>query len=332
MQYRRLGSTGIDVSAIGFGAWAVGGWMWGGVEEQDAIAAIQAAIDQEVNLIDTAPVYGFGRSEELVGKAVRGRRGQVVLATKCGLVWDREEGEFFFHADEQGGAPGPAKYRIYKNLRPASIRREVDQSLQRLGTDYIDLLQTHRQDSTTPLQDTVGELLRLKEAGKIRAIGVSNVTLEQLQAYGPVDSAQEKYSMLDRQIEQNGLLEHCRSQQISVLPYSPLANGLLSGVIDPQRQYGAGDLRRSHPRFTPDYVRRINAALAALEPMGQRYRATVSQLVIAWTAAQPGITCVLCGARNAAQAVENARAGAIELEPADRRRIDEIAAALPGGN
>lgn len=328
MQYRRLGSSGIDVSSVGFGAWAVGGWMWGGVEEGQAVAAIQAALDHEVNLIDTAPIYGYGRSEELVGRAIRGRRGRVVVATKCGLVWDRDEGEFFFHADDHGGTPGPSKYRIHRNLRPASIRAEVEQSLRRLQTDYIDLLQTHWQDATTPLEETVAELMRLKEAGKIRAIGVSNANLQQLQSYGPVDSAQEKFSMLDRQIEHNGVQAHCRAQGISLLPYSPLANGLLTGTIAPGRRYGTGDLRATHPRFVPDNVRRVNAALADLEPLARRHKASIAQLVVAWTAAQPAVSCVLCGARDARQAMENAAAGTLALSAADLRDIDAVASRL----
>jgi aryl-alcohol dehydrogenase-like predicted oxidoreductase len=324
MLYRKLGSSGIDISVVGFGAWAIGGWMWGGTDEAQATAAIQAAIDHGVNLIDTAPVYGYGRSEKIVGRAIHGRRQRVVLATKCGLVWDREEGTFFFHADEQGATPRPSEKKIYKNLRPASIRREVEQSLKNLQTDHLDLLQTHWQDPSTPIAESMAELLKLKEEGKIRAIGVSNCTLEDIAAYGPIDSDQEKYSMLDRDIEPNGMLAWCREHNIAVLAYSPLANGLLTGKIRPDRQYNPGDLRQAGVRFRPAMVERMNARLAELAPIAQRHGASIAQLVIAWTFSQPGLTCALCGARDPQQALENAAAGAIALSADEIRTMSGL--------
>jgi methylglyoxal reductase len=330
MIYRKLGSSGLDASVIGFGAWAIGGWMWGGTDERKAIDGIHAAIDQGINLIDTAPVYGFGRSEEIVGRAIRDRRQKVLVATKCGLIWDREEGEFFFNADEKGATPGPAKSKIYRFLGPASIRAEVEQSLRRLQTDHLDLLQTHWQESVTPLEDTVAALVKLKEEGKIRAIGVSNVHLDHLRAYGPIDSDQERFSLLDRKIAQAGLLDYCREHAIAVLAYSPLANGLLTGKLSPERKFGEGDLRRNNPRFSPESVRRVNTALEQLRPIADRHQATVGQVVIAWTSAQPGVTCVLCGARDPAQAVENARAAEIRLSPEDLAAIDGVGASLAG--
>ena len=249
MIYRKLGSSGIDVSVVGFGAWAIGGWMWGGADEDEATRAIHAALDHGVNLLDTAPIYGYGRSEEIVARAIHDRREKVVLATKCGLIWDREEGVFHFHADQSGITMRPSEKKVYKCLRPASICEEVERSLTRLKTTYIDLYQTHWQESTTPVADTMAALVKLKEQGKIRAIGISNANLEQLKAYGPIDSDQEKYSMIDRGLESNGMLEHCRRQNIAVLAYSPLANGLLTGKIRADRQYGPGDLRKGNRRL-----------------------------------------------------------------------------------
>jgi methylglyoxal reductase len=330
MLYRELGSSGISASAVGFGAWAIGGWMWGGANEEDALDAIHAALDAGVTLIDTAPIYGYGRSEEIVGRAIRGRRDQVVLATKCGMVWDREQGTFFFHADSKGIASRASEKKIYKYLAPDSIRREVEQSLQRLGTDHIDLYQTHWQDPTTPIEDTVAALRQLQSEGKIRAFGVSNASLEQLKAYGPIATDQEKYSLLDRDIQRSGALDYCRQTNIAVLAYSPLANGLLTGKIDAERRFGEGDLRKASLRFRKENIRRVNAALEGLQPMADRHRATIGQLIIAWTMLRPGITCVLCGARNAAQATENARAGAITLDAHEIAAIDEAAAALAG--
>jgi aryl-alcohol dehydrogenase-like predicted oxidoreductase len=324
MLYRKLGSSGIDVSVVGFGAWAIGGWMWGGTDEPQAVAAVQAALDHGINLIDTAPAYGYGRSEEIIARAIRGRREKAVLATKCGLVWDREDGTFFFHADQQGATMRPSEKKIYKCLKPDSIRKEVEGSLTRLGVDYIDLYQTHWQDPTAPIEDTMAALVELKEQGKIRAIGVSNAGLDQLRAYGPIDSDQEKYGMLDRNLETNGILEYCRQQNIAVLAYSPLANGLLTGKIRPDRQFGPGDLRKANPRFRRDNIEKVNGTLEQLRPLAESHQASIAQLVIAWTCAQPGMTCVLCGARNPQQAIENAAAGGIALAPDDVRMMGEV--------
>jgi methylglyoxal reductase len=324
MFMRKLGSTGIDISAVGFGAWVTGAWMWGGADDEKSIAAIHAALDNGINLIDTAPVYGYGHSEQVVGRAIHDRRDRVVLATKCGLIWDREEGTLMFYADDKGATLRPVDKKIYKNLRPASIREEVERSLLNLRTDRIDLLQTHWQDPSTPLAESVAELERLKQEGKIRAIGVSNCNLENLQAYGPIDSDQEKFSLLDRKLEENGILAWCQENHVSVLAYSPLSHGLLTGKLHPERDYKPGDLRKANPRFRAENVARINGLLRQLEPMAQRHGATIGQLAIAWTAAQPGITCVLCGARDSHQAIENAAAGSIELTAEEIKTVGEL--------
>jgi len=322
MHYRKLGTTNINASVMGFGAWAIGGWMWGGAEENDAIRAIDAALDCGINLVDTAPMYGYGRSEEIVGKAIAGKREKVVLATKCGLRWDDKdwpegEGILHFYGTKEGIASGAAgAMRIYKYLRPDSIRREVEQSLKRMKTDHIDLLQTHWQDESTPIEATMETLLKLKEEGVIRAIGVSNVTVEQLRQYlavGPVDVAQESYSMINRAIEHNGILALCKEHGISLLAYSPMANGLLTGRLSPDRQFNEGDLRRGNPKFSPENIRRVNAMLNEFKPIAEKYGATPGQLVIAWTAGQYEKTHVLCGARNESQVAENAPAGDITL-------------------
>ena len=270
MLYRRLGSSDIDVSVIGFGAWAIGGWMWGGADEKQAISAIQAALEKGLNLLDTAPIYGYGRSEELIGRAIQGRRNKAVLATKCGLIWDREEGEFHFHADDKGIQSRAAEKKVYKCLRPASIRDELEKSLKRLQTDHVDLYQTHWQEKTTPIADTMAELLKLKAEGKIRAIGVSNANLEHIKQYGPIDADQEKFSLLDRNLATGGQLEFCRQNNIAVLAYSPLANGLLTGKILPDRKFGPGDLRAMNMRFRKENIAKINAKLADLAPIAGR--------------------------------------------------------------
>jgi len=324
MIHRKLGPSGIEVSAVGFGAWAIGGWMWGGADENQAIAAIHAALEGGVSLIDTAPIYGFGRSEEIIGRAIADRRQQVALATKCGLVWDREEGDFYFHANDDGVTFRPSEKKVYKCLRPDSIRAELERSLKRLGTDHIDLYQTHWQESTTPIADTLAELTKLKEEGKIRAIGVCNASLVHLAAYGTIDSDQEKYSLLDREIEQNGSLAYCRRQGIGLLAYSPLSNGLLTGKIGPDRQFGAGDLRRGNRRFGKSNLEQIAAMLEQIRPIAEKHRATLAQLAVAWTISQPGVTVALCGARNPQQATENAAAGDLSLSPEELETIGKI--------
>lgn len=334
MQHRKLGTTDIEASIVAFGAWAIGGWMWGGAEETDAINAVKASLDAGVNLIDTAPMYGYGRSEEIVGRAIEGRRDEVVLATKCGLTWSETPledgyGELHFYGDEKGATSGLQKYAIYKLLRPEAIQREVEESLRRLKTDRIDLYQTHWQEGTTPVDDTMATLLKLKEQGKIRAIGVSNASLEITKAYqavGAVDVDQERFSMLDRGIEIDGRLDHCGETGVSVLAYSPLANGLLTGRLDPERKYNEGDLRRSKPRFKPDNVRKANAMLERFQPIADEHDATVGHLVIAWTVARYERMHVLCGARNAEQATDNAKAGDITLTSDEIATIDAIIA------
>jgi aryl-alcohol dehydrogenase-like predicted oxidoreductase len=303
--------------------------MWGPQSEQDAVAAIQAAIDHGVNFIDTAPMYGMGRSEELVGRAIRGRRDQVVLATKCGLRWEGDEprrGAYHFSSDERGVVDRTkARYHVYRYLGRESIREEIEASLRRLGVETIDLYQTHWQDPTTPIQETMETLVRLQEEGKVRAIGVSNATVEQImeyRRYGRVDSDQEQYSMLDRKLEASNL-PYCRKHNIAFLAYSPLANGLLTGKITPDRQFAEGDLRKNNPRFSVDNRRKVLAFLAEISPVAEERGISVSQLVIAWTLSRPGVTHALVGARNVEQALNNAAAGDVVLTEEELSRINQ---------
>ncbi len=303
---RTIGGSGISASAVGLGTWAIGGWMWGGTDERQSIAAIQASIDAGISLIDTAPAYGMGLAETIVGKAIAGRRDKVVLVTKCGLVWHVNEGAYFFHQD---GKP------VHRYLGAASIRHEVEESLKRLGTDYIDHYVTHWQDATTPIAETVETLVRLKDEGKIRSIGASNVSPEDLVAYiatGALDAIQEEYSMVRRDIETT-LLPLCRTSAVSVLSYSSLALGLLSGKVGPERVFAGDDQRKGNPRFSQANREKIARLTRRLEPVAKAHGASIAQVVIAWTIAQPGITFSLCGARDPAQAVENAAAARLRL-------------------
>jgi aryl-alcohol dehydrogenase-like predicted oxidoreductase len=294
--------------------------MWGGTDVQKSVRSIKASLDAGVNFIDTAPAYGLGLSERIVGEAIRGRRDKVILATKCGLVWHTAKGTFF--VDQNG-------MRIHRYLGAESIRYEVEQSLQRLETDYIDLYQTHWQDSTTPIEETMGTLLDLKKEGKIRAIGVSNCTVAQVRQYravGPVDAAQEQYSLLHRELERE-YLPYCAKSHMSVLAYSPLANGLLTGKVDPGRIFPEDDLRRHNPMFSRESRMRVREILDRVQPVAKKYSFTDGQLAIAWALAQPGVTHALVGARDERQAAENAWAGSVFLAAADVMRITEAALA-----
>jgi aryl-alcohol dehydrogenase-like predicted oxidoreductase len=319
MQTREIGSSGLHATAVGLGTWAIGGWMWGGTDEAASVAAIRASIDAGVSLIDTAPAYGMGRSEEIVGKAIAGRRDAVILATKCGLVWDTDRGTHFF---DQAGKP------VHRYLGRDSIARELDASLRRLGSDHVDLYITHWQDPTTPVAETMDALETLRRAGKIRAIGASNLGPADLEAYvvaGTLDAIQEQFSMVHRDIAAE-LVPLCLRHGVSILSYSSLALGLLTGKIGPERVFEGDDLRIADPRFSIENRGRAVAFAEAVGPLAAAHGASVAELVIAWTLRQPGITFALCGARNPEQAKENARAGAIVLDAADLERIDAAAA------
>jgi methylglyoxal reductase len=318
MLKREIGRSGIEASAIGLGTWAIGGWMWGGTDEARSIAAIQASIEAGVSLIDTAPAYGQGVAEEIVGKAIKDRRDKVVLATKCGLVWHTQKGDHFFDYD---GAP------VHRYLGKDAIIYEVEQSLTRLGTDYIDHYITHWQDPTTPIAETMEALEQLKTQGKIRSIGASNTTPSDVRAYleaGQLDAVQEEYSMVNRAVEAE-MAPLCHENGVSILSYSSLALGLLTGKIGPDRVFEGDDQRKDNPRFSIANREKVARLMEAIAPIAEVHGATKAQVVIAWTLQQPGITFSLCGARDATQAVENAKAGLLRLSADDIAQISGAA-------
>jgi len=324
MRFRPLGTSGIEASVVGLGTWPIGGWMWGGTDDKRSIAAIHAALDGGINLIDTAPAYGFGKSEELVGKAISDRRDRVVLATKCGQRWDVSQGEYLH--TEPGGR------RFYRYLHPDGIREEIEQSLKRLKTDYIDLYQTHWQESSTPIEETMDCLLQLKAEGKIRAIGVCNANLKQIDRYraiGPLDTDQERYNMLDqpaplqeptddprKQVLCESHLPFLQKNNIAFIAYSSLAMGILAGKIPPDRVYPDGHIRRFHPRFSTSNRKLVTEMLGHFTPIAGNHKLTLAQVTIGWTLRQKGVTHVLVGARNPNQARENAASS-------DREFVDE---------
>src|SRR5690606_17861853 len=242
------------------------------------------------------------------------------LATKCGLVWHTQKGNHFF---DQDGKP------VHRYLGRDAIVHEVEESLRRLGTDYIDLYITHWQDPTTPIEETVAALEELKQAGKIRAIGASNVNRTELEQYiqtGSLDAIQERFSMIDRKIEAD-LLPLTVENGVSTLSYSSLALGLLSGTIGPGRIFSGDDQRKDNPRFSVANRKKAKDFSDAISPVAELHGASIAQVVIAWTLAQPGVTFALCGARNTAQALDNARAGTLRLGADDLSAIDTAVAA-----
>ncbi len=328
MQYRNLGNSGIRASVVGLGTWVTGGGeMWNGADDAESLRAIAAAMDHGITLIDTAPSYGWGHSETIVGQAIRGRRDQVVLATKCGMWWDDQRGSFHFHFDGKD---------TFISLRPETLAIEIENSLRRLGTDYIDLYQTHwpsKEPDFTPVEDTMAFLTSLKDQGKIRAIGVSNVSVEQLGEYcacGDIASDQFRYSMLVRTPESD-VLPYCEKNGIATLTYMSLEQGLLTGKVTMDRVFDPDEFRSNEAWNA--WFKQVNRAkvlnmLEGWKDLTEKYRCTLAQLVIAWTAAQKGVTHVLCGARTAAQAEQNAVAGGLSLDGADVARMRESAIAL----
>jgi len=323
MRMRPLGKSGIEASTVAIGTWVMGGWMWGGADESDSIRAVHAALDAGINLLDTAPIYGFGHSESVVGKAIKDRRDKVVIATKCSMVINAPGGRSVGRSTAAGPSEhGHLEIKIWNN--PDSIRSEVELSLKRLQTDYIDLYQTHWQEEETPIEDTMGVLVELKNEGKIRAIGVCNATTGEMDRYrsvGQLDSDQEQYSMIHRKMEGDNdspdQLGYCKENDIAVLAYSPLVLGLLTGKVGPDRVFPQSDLRSSQKRFSKGNRQKVADLLKEFEPVADKHGCSMAQLVIAWTVHQPGLTHALVGARTSEQAIENAGAGRVQLDNED---------------
>lgn len=317
MEYRKLGKTDLELSAITYGAFAIGGNMWGGNEKKDSIDSVRASLDHGVTTLDTAPFYGFGLSEEMIGEAIKGYdRSKIQLLTKFGLVWDGSnhgKGEFFFDAEEAGKV-----IPVYKYASKASVIKEVEDSLKRLQTDYIDLLQIHWPDGTTPISETMEALELLIQQGKIRAAGVSNYSVEQVSDAKDtlnIASNQVGYSMLNRGIEQD-LVPYALANDLGIIVYSPMERGLLTGKYFNEGKLKENDHRNGY--FQQFDLTKVKTFLDTISPIAASKGVTLSQLVLRWTSLQPAITIVLAGARNAAQAIANAQAIDIDLT------IDEL--------
>ena len=327
MRSRSLGASGIDVPVVVFGAWAVGGWGWGGRSEESdraAVAAMRRGLELGMTAIDTAPVYGFGHSETLVGEAIAGQREQAVVMTKAGLRWDDPRGKVAFEGVDDRGETRKLRF----NSRPDSVRAEAEASLRRLGVEVIDLLQIHWPDPTTPIADTMGALLELHREGKVRAIGVSNYSPDQMEearrALGgvPLASDQPRYSLVRREIEAD-VLPYARETGVGLIVYSPLEQGLLTGKVPAEREFAESDGRSRRATFRAQNRAKVNAVLARhLAPVAAAHGATLAQTALAWTLAQPGVTAVIAGARSVSQTEENAAAADLVLTAEEWSTVD----------
>jgi aryl-alcohol dehydrogenase-like predicted oxidoreductase len=302
-----IGITGQKTSRIGLGTWAIGGWMWGGTNERESIATIRSAIDRGVTLIDTAPVYGFGQSEEIVGRALGGGlREKVQLATKCGLSW--RDG------------------KLFRDSRPAQIRREIEASLKRLRTDVIDLYQVHWPDLETPIAETADALAELRREGKVRALGVSNYLPAQMDAFRTVsrlDAVQPPYNLFEREIDKD-VLPYAKSNELTVLCYGALCRGLLSGKMTASTTFKGDDLRKSDPKFQPDRLPQYLTAVQELRELAmKRFGRSVLALAVRWILDR-GPTIALWGARHPDQLDPIGEIGGWHIDEADMREIDEI--------
>jgi aryl-alcohol dehydrogenase-like predicted oxidoreductase len=309
MEYTIISGTDMKVSRIAQGTWAIGGWMWGGTDESESIRTIHAALDKGINLIDTAPVYGFGVSEEIVGKAIeqRGQREKVFIATKVGLEWNNGS--------------------VSRNSSPGRIRKEVQDSLRRLRTDYIDIYQVHWPDLAVPIEETARTMQALRKEGLIRAIGVSNYSpgqMKQFMSVSELHTVQPPYNLFERQIERD-VLPYVRENNLSAFAYGPLCRGLLTGTMRSDTKFTGDDLRQSDPKFQPPRFAQYLNAVQQLDNLAQKkYGKHVMDLAVRWVLDQPGITAALWGARHPAEL--DAVAGSLDwkLDADTLATIDEI--------
>ncbi len=320
MNKKILPGTDIKVSPITYGAFAIGGWFWGGADEGDAIKAIETALHHGITTIDTAPIYGMGHSEYVVGNTIKGKRDQVQLLTKFGMRWDTTSGEFTFETNDNDGN----KVKVYKFNGKQSIIEECERSLKRLQTDYIDLLQMHWPESTTPIEETMEALQILKEQGKIRAAGVCNCPvnlLERALHVVPLATNQVGYSMVNRGIEKE-LVPFCLKNGVGILPHTSLQKGLLTGKIKVGHQFNGGDHRPNNIYFNEHNHQEIIKLLKLIEIIAQERSISLAQLAINWTMQQPAVTSVLVGARNSEQMLDNVKASSFLLSAEELSAID----------
>ena len=310
MEYRQLGQSDLKVSAIGYGAWGIGGFPFWKTEGKSAsIKSIEKAFDLGINFFDTAPVYGFGVSEEIIGKALKKVRNKIILATKCGLRWDKKN-----------------LGSIKKNAAKNSISQEIECSLRRLKTNWIDLYQVHWPDIETPQEETMEALLQLQEQGKIRYVGVSNYSIDQMKSClqkGIIVSLQPEYSLVQRSIEK-AIIPFCMANKIGIIAYSPLASGVLTGKYNKNTKFSDWRSKGIIGQFTGqgfiDNIAKVNKLNTIAKKIGK----TCAELAINWTIQQPGITTALVGVKNEKQIEENLKATEWKLDPEQISIMDKI--------
>jgi aryl-alcohol dehydrogenase-like predicted oxidoreductase len=309
MEFVAIAGTSIRASRVALGTWAIGGWMWGGTDEREAIRTIHAALDRGINVIDTAPVYGFGRSEEIVGKALAldGRRGSALIATKVGLDW-------------KDGKP-------FRNASKTRIVTEAEDSLRRLRTDVIDLYQVHWPDPNTPIAEIAEAMVALKRAGKIRAIGVSNFSpaqMEEFRKVAPLHTAQPPYNLFERGVEQD-VLPYCSARNVAVLAYGSLCRGLLSGRMSKSSRFAGDDLRKSDPKFRGPRFAQYLAAVEQLDRLAQdRFDRRLIHLALRWVLDRNDGNIALWGARQASQLSPISGVLGWNIDSATMAEIDRI--------
>jgi aryl-alcohol dehydrogenase-like predicted oxidoreductase len=309
-EYIEISGTNFISSRIGLGTWAIGGWMWGGTEDKESIRTIHAALDHGINLIDTAPIYGYGRSEQIVGEALRqrGRRESVILATKVGIDWTNG--------------------KIERNSARQRILQELEDSLRRLQTDYIDIYQAHWPDPFVPVEETAASLRDLYEQGKIRAIGVSNYSPEQMErfrAIAPLHTIQPPYNLFEREIERD-VLPYAHGRGVTAITYGALCRGLLSGTMRIDRQFANGDMRKTtDPKFQPAHFTEYLNAASKLDAFARKnFGKRVIHLAVRWLLDQPGVGVALWGARRPEQLAAINEVSGWSLTKSDCSAIDAI--------
>ncbi|WP_079529546.1 aldo/keto reductase [Halobacillus hunanensis] len=310
METQNISNTNLEASRIGLGTWAIGGWMWGGTDEQQSIKTIHSALDKGINMIDTAPAYGFGRSEEIIGKALKekGSRDDILLATKVGMEWQKDE-------------------TVFRNGSKERIHQEVEDSLERLQTDYIDLYQLHWPDPMTPLHETAEALHYLYKQGKIRAIGVSNFSPEQMDIFreaAPIHTLQPPYNLFERGIEDE-VLPYTKEHNITTVTYGSLCRGLLSGKMTSDREFKGDDLRNNDPKFQQPRFNQYLNAVEELDKLAQnRFGKRVLHLALKWVLQQPGSGIALMGGRRPEQLDPVEEVSSFTIDEESMHDIDEI--------
>jgi aryl-alcohol dehydrogenase-like predicted oxidoreductase len=308
MEFAKIAGRPLEVSRVGLGTWAIGGWMWGGTDDRESVTTIHTAVERGINLIDTAPAYGFGRSEEIVGRAIaeRSLRSRVVIATKTGLEW--KDG------------------KVFRNASRDRIFREIDDSLRRLQTDYIDIYQVHWPDPLVPIEETAEAMQTLLDQGKIRAVGVSNFSISQIERFRRVAKlhvVQPPYNLFEREIEKD-LLPYCRQSDLATLTYGALCRGLLSGKLQQSAHFDGDDLRLTDPKFQPPRYAQYLAAVRRLDQLARnRYGKRVIHLAVRWLLDQAATTA-LWGARHPSQLQPIDEVFGWSLDAAAKTEIDRI--------